>query len=503
MRKIQPKEDTKLEQLIDAEADLRRKVEERAKSHILPFTLYTFPKTYRVNWHHRRICDLIMRWIRGEIPYLIISVPPRHGKTEICSKRLPAFLFGLFPDTQIIMASYSADLSSKNNRSVQAIIDSNRYQTLFPNTRLWSAGGQGSGLMSGMRPRRTSTEFEIVKHEGYLRSAGVGGGITGMGAKFLIIDDPVKDAKQADSEVFRQSVWDWWSSTALTRLEDNSRALIIMTRWHEEDLAGRLLSESKNNPDALQFVEFKLEAIREDMTVLDDPRPYAQALWPEKYDEKYLKSIRSGMDPRWWNALFQQRPSALEGGIIQKKWIEDNYYRTLPPFWSRLIQSWDFTFKDTKHSDFVVGQVWGVYGKDKYLIDQVRARMGFTEAKKAMKAMSQKWPRAYKKIVEDKANGPAIIDALKNNDDGFGLEGIVPYSPKDSKEARLSAVSPAYMAGDVKYPHPEIAPWIQVNIDEIVKFPNAAYDDTVDSSTQALLDLCGGPGNTLKKMAVL
>ena len=478
----------------------------RAKNNLVIMTQATFPK-YAVNWHHMVMWDYIRRWLIGEIPFLIIEIPPRHGKTELVSRRLPAFIFGRQPDAQIIAASYGSDLASKNNRDVQRVIDSPSYQRIFPDIRL--SGSQNRAMSTG-KYLRNSSEFEIVGHKGYYRSAGVGGGITGMGATHFLIDDPFKNRKEADSKTVRDAVWDWWTSTAMTRLEKDSRVLLINTRWHEDDLAGRLLAKSKSDPEAFQFVRLRMPAIKEGTPgeVPEDKRKLGEALWPGKYDQKRLGSIRGTTTLRDWNALYQQNPSVQGGEIIQEKWIQ--YYTELPPTFHKLIQSWDMTFKEGTDNDFVVGQVWGVYGRKYYLLAQVRERMGFVKSLAAVRLMTKNWPKALLKLIEDKANGPAIIDALQTADPERGIpaiNGVTPFKPKGQKGERLEAVSPLFMAGDVFYPHPSIAPWISVNIDEIVKFklsgPGTANDDTVDATTQALLHLTGAGENVLSKTSRL
>lgn len=463
------------------------------------FLKYT-KEDYHPNWHHVQTCRALRKWINGEIQNLIISQPPRHGKSQIASIHLPAYLLGKNPDSRIISASYSASLASKMNRSVQKLIDSPLYQQVFPGTRL--AGG-GNNL-PGIKALKNSEEFEVVGKRGTYRSAGVGGGITGMGADYFIIDDPIKNDEEANSEAYREGVWEWWLSTALTRLEENSRVLLIMTRWHEDDLAGRLLAQQKADPTSLKWHEVRFEAIREDMTDDMDPRVFGEPLWPQKYPLGRLETLKSSLGPRWWNSLYQQRPTALEGGVIKASQIK--YYRELPPAFSRYVQSWDLNFKESDGNDFVVGQVWGIYGKDKYLLDQVRGRWGFTQTCEEMARLSEKWPKARRKLVEEKANGAAVLDAMKRkglNEDGTirpAISGLVPVVPQESKMARLTACSTDFQAGDVWFPHPSIAPWVQVVVDELVKFPNARYDDCADTVSQALNDMAGGRQSVLQKI---
>jgi predicted phage terminase large subunit-like protein len=480
---------------------------ERSRKNLIIMTQATMP-TYAINWHHLLMWKYIRRWMIGEIPFLIIETPPRHGKTELISKRLAAFIFGREPDAQIISTSYSADLARQNNRAVQRIIDSESYNKIFPGTSLSRSNIRS--LASG-NYLRNSDEFEIVGHRGYYRSAGIGGGITGMGANYFMIDDPFKNRAEADSPTIRQAVWDWWTSTALTRLEKNARVLLINTRWHEDDLAGRLLAQAKADKDAFQWTRLRLPAIKEGSPgeSVEDPRELGEALWPGKYSVQRLGAIRGSSSLRDWNALYQQNPSSTGGEIIKESWIK--FYDQMPPAFSRMIQSWDMTFKGNDNNDYVVGQVWGVYSGKYFLMPfQVRKRIGFVDSCDEFRRMTDMWPRALAKVIEDKANGPAIIDTMRRGDPQRGLKGIsgvIPYKPQGSKAERVEAVSPLFRAGDVYYPHPTIASWISVNVDEMVKFkqsgPGTANDDTVDATTQALLFLTDSTGNVLNKTSRL
>ena len=446
---------------------------DRARKSLLAFTLYTKPD-YEVNWHHRELCETLDRFATGEIRRLIVSMPPRHGKSELVSRRLPAFILGIKPDTQIISTSYGADLASRLNRDVQRIIESPAYAKVFPNTSL-----NGDRASPQSRAIRNSDIFEIVNRQGVYRSAGVGGAITGMGANFAIIDDPIKNQEEADSETYREKVWEWYTSTLFTRLEKEGSVLITMTRWHEDDLVGRILSK-KQSEDGSQWTVVKLPAIRE--TDGDDKRNSGDPLWPSKYDKGRLEEIKSAVGSRVWNALYQQRPSAMEGGLIKRHWIR--FYSEPPKALEECVQSWDAAFKDGDTSDFVVGQAWGRKGANKYLLAEARARMDITETMRAIATMSLNYPDANAKYIEDKANGPAIVQLLHDK-----IPGIVPVTPEGSKESRLSAVAPDFEAGNVYLPHPDKNPWVLDYIEELVNFPNAAHDDRVDATSQALIRL--------------
>lgn len=455
--------------------------EKAANGKFIWFTLETMPD-YDPNWHHLEIHRQLQDWVNGIGPQnLILVVPPRHGKSEIGSVRLPPFIFGVKPNSRIIATSYSSDLAAKNNRQVQRVIDSNEYRSIFPNTYLATSNTR---TMSN-RAVRNADEFEIVGHKGTYRGAGVGGAITGFGADYFIIDDPIKNQEEADSPTYRQKLWEWWISTAFTRLEQNSRVLLIVTRWHEDDLAGRLLDLAKKDPTSLQWKEIKYEAIKEDLSNPTDPRSPGEPLWPNKYPLARLNTIRSTIGSRWWNSLYQQTPKSPAGAIIKRSWIK--FYKVLPdqPV-DKSCQSWDLAFKDSKESDFVNGDVWKKFGARFYLCDNMRDRMDFTSSIRSIRSMTAKHPNVFRKLIEDKANGPAVISSLQNE-----ISGIIPVNPKTSKAARGHAVAPLWEAGNVYLPDPTIAPWILDWIEEVVGFPTAKNDDRFDTMTQALLDLAG------------
>jgi predicted phage terminase large subunit-like protein len=450
---------------------------ELARRHFDEFVITLMPD-YRMGWFLQDLCRNLESFlddaVAGHSPRLMISAPPRHGKSELASRKFPAWAFGRYPDISIISASYSADLASRMNRDVQRNIDNDIYRDIFPETYLNAANVK---TMAG-HYLRNSDIFEIVKHKGSYRSAGVGGGITGMGGKILIIDDPVKDRAEADSPTVRQNVYDWYTSTLRTRLDAGGGILLIMTRWHEDDLAGRLLSLAAENPKAEQWKLVKYPAI----ATADEPfRKTGEPLHPDRYSMEELNSIRQGLPLRDWEALYQQTPAPDEGNVFRREWIRYYDQSSCPKRFERTVQSWDLSFKDTDGSDFVVGQVWGEFGGNLYLLDQRRGRMDFTESVAAIRTMSAKYPKAYAKLVEDKANGPAVINHLKNE-----ISGLIPIEPTGSKQARAYAASPAFQAGNVFIPHPLSVSWVAAYEHELLSFPAGANDDQVDATSQAI-----------------
>ena len=260
-----------------------------ARQTLLGFTLYTFPE-YQAGWVHEEICqkldDFLDKVKRKESPRLMLNMPPRHGKTEIISRRFPAYVLGRYPDTSIIATSYSSDLASRNNRDVQRVMDNNLYRNLFPDSTL---SGKNSNKKDGTY-LRNSDIFEVVGHKGVYKSAGVGAGITGMGGDILIIDDVFKDRQEANSPTIRDKVYNWYTSTLYTRLAPGGGILIILTRWHVDDICGRLLKKDKDDK-RWEVIDYPAIAIH------DEPhRKKGEALHPERYPLKELLRIKSDIE---------------------------------------------------------------------------------------------------------------------------------------------------------------------------------------------------------------
>ena len=310
----------------------------------------------------------------------------------------------------------------------------------------------------------------------------------------LIIDDPVKDREQADSETYRERAWDWWTDTGSTRLAPGAPAVIVATRWHEEDLTGKLLEAGKTgNGD--EFVELNIPAQADHDPTKNETDPLGRTVGEFMESARRRKThqweaIKRRVGSRTWASLYQGRPSPASGDILKREW----WQRYEEPLWlerqdgSRIvtgfddiIMSWDLAFKDTKTSDYVVGQVWARRGANAYLLDQIRDRLDFPATITAFKTLVARWPQATLKLVEDKANGPAVIASLNKS-----IFGIVPEQPQGSKTARASAVAPLVESGNVWLPASALAPWVDDLIEETAGFPNAAHDDTVDALSQAL-----------------
>lgn len=434
------------------------KVTDLIFSRLLPFAVWSWP-SYQVAQHHRRIAAALERVERGEINRLIINMPPRHGKSMLASEYFPAWYLGRNPDRYVIHCTYAQDFADDMGRKVRNLMSQPAFESIF---------GVGIRADSSSARRFHTTE------SGVYVAVGAGGPITGRGAHLLLIDDPIKGRADAESQALRKRLKDWYGSVAYTRLMPNSAVVIIQTRWHEDDLSGWLLQE---HPDE-HWTVLNLPAIGDD----------GSALWPAAYPLGRLEQIRRAIGTRDFEALYQQRPSPGEGGIIKRGWWQYYSTRVSPERleyvgFDELIQSWDLAFKDTSNSDFVCGQVWGRKGPDAWLLDQVCERMSFTGTIKAIRDMTARWPKARPILIEDKANGPAAMSVLRTE-----IAGIVPVDPGNaSKESRVHAVTPMIEAGNVYLPSKALGlGWLDPFIEQSAAFPAGANDDMVDAMSQAL-----------------
>lgn len=412
---------------------------------------------------HVYLAELLIAAILQGGARIIITAPPRHGKSELASVWLPAWFLDLFPEKRIITASYSEPLVRKFSIRVRDMFD-----------------GRNEHTWTRIDPNHAQSTEWYTTQGGGMRAAGVGGSITGFGGDIILPDDPHKDWFEAQSPAALAKVIDWFNGTVYHRMEPNASIVLIQTRWNEGDLAGYLKREHSD-----PWVEIRLPALAEE----DDPlgRAIGEALCPQRYDEVALDLIRKAVGSQVFAGLFQQRPGPAEGNIIKREWIQ--YYGgptgiDLPES-MRQWQSWDINAgKKTKKGSYACGQVWGQKGPDAYALDLVRDRWAHTETKRQFRRLCQLWPRAREKLVEDAAGGSPLIEDMK-----LEFSGIVPINPRNSKAARMEAISPAFESGHVWFPHPTIAPWVSDLVEELVVFPNGEADDQGDTLSQAL-DRC-------------
>lgn len=452
---------------------------------------------YIVNWHHRQLAEALMKVQSGEITRLMVFMPPRHGKSELVSRHFPAWCLGMCPDERIIACSYSASLASKMGRDVQNIMSTPEYQAMF-STRLKSGVVARKG---SAKKKETNLEFDVVNARGQYIGAGVGGPIGGSGFSLGIIDDYFKNRKDAESPTLRDTLGDWYTSTFYTRREGRMSALgcdriiVTTTLWHDDGLAGRILKESKKSGEQWHIIRFPAIADHESAgiysaTMGEDPRDEGDALWPWKLSEDELRKNKS-MSSRDWLSLYQCRPTAAKGNIFEKDHWKT--YTKLPPGHMEYTFSLDCAFKDGDSGSFVVLQLWARQGPNHYLVNQWRGKRDYKKTKALCREKFEDYPEARTKLIEEKANGAAIINELSDR-----FSGIIPVRPQGSKTARAMSVQGIVEAGNVFLP--ENADWREDFIDEAGRFPWAENDDQVDAMTQYLERNVGGGNEFLSDL---
>lgn len=423
----------------------------------------------------------------GRCDRLIISMPPQEGKSTRVTKTGPLWFLLRNPERRIAIASYAESLAQEFGRDIRSFITSNQGADGSLDLRLRIAPDNGA-----------VTAWKLDGHQGGVRSVGIAGGLTGRPADVLFIDDPISNMEQAESKTYRDRAWSFWTSVGRTRLAPGAPVIVILTRWHHDDLAGRLLATE----DAARWrvINIPAQADHRPERGQVDPLGREPGEWMDsaRRDERTgaqrttqdWEQTRREVGPRVWNSLYQGRPSPDAGDLFPEQWA-----RYAQPMWTEradgtrwvpgtgfeLVQSWDLTFKDTKSSDYVVGQVWLRQGVDAYLLDQVRGRFSFTATLQHIRALTAKWPQAIAKFVEDKANGPAVINALSRQ-----VPGLIPIEPEGSKYARAAAVSPFVHSHNVWLPEPDLLANVEELLEETRSFPNGSHDDTVDAMSQAL-----------------
>lgn len=433
------------------------------------------------------ICDRLQEIIDGKQKHLILELPPQHGKSMTVTETFPSYYLMKNPEKAVMVTSYAEDMYTRFAKK-------NRMHYMDWSKRLF-------GLLIG---KNTSNEFDVAGHEGEAYFTSIYGGGTGRRADLLIIDDPIKDAKEAKSQTVKDSIWDEWTTTFSTRLQHNASVIVIMTRWQVDDLAGRLIQQDKTSAKhRFNWEVIKFPAIADLPAGVTDAigRHNGEALNPEKHPIDDLLRQKANIGTHKFEALYQQSPT-VEGGNIFKReqiryYVPDRETLTrlhlnekdvaiLPRHLGATVIACDATFKSKENDDFVSIQTWSSHGADLFLRPSwVHERLAFTDTCHAIEAQKRLYPYARSVLVEDKANGPAIIDTLKHR-----ISGIKPVSPgSDSKEARAESVTPIFEAGQIYVPHPDWIPRSNDMIEEWCGFPNMAHDDQVDAMVYPVREL--------------
>jgi predicted phage terminase large subunit-like protein len=433
------------------------------------------------NWHLDLICDYLTL-IRDnnfknscgkELEGIIFNVPPRTMKSLLISVFFPIWLWTTDPSRRFMFVSYSEKLSTQHSVFRRSVIESPWYQ------KRWGT------VFSLSRDQNVKSHYENSAR-GTMFSTGMQATATGMGGDILIFDDPL-NPEQAISQVEREAVNLRFDTTFRSRINDPATGvkIIIMQRLHELDLTGHVLARESSRWEhvSLPAIAQKDETWNSASGELLATQKAGDLLWPERLPKSFLDSQRVGMGSWAFHGQYQQSPAPLDGGIIKRQWVR--FYRQLPEKFEFMVQSWDCTFSGGSDHDFVAGQVWARSGGKYFMLPyRTYERLDFGPTMAAIKSCHAKFPQAHAVLIEDKANGPAIISELQKE-----IAGVVAVNPEGGKIARAQATAPLWEAGSIELPDPQVfgISWMEDYLHNLCAFPKAAHDDDMDSTSQALI----------------
>ena len=486
---------TQTERIAPTHVNIRAEI---ARRNLLPFVQYLRPN-YMVGIHHRAICGKLDAFAKGEIKRLMIFVPPQHGKSELSSRYFPAKMLGDFPNKKIALASYSDELAGAFNIDVQRIIDTDEYRTIYGGTVLNGHRPAWGGVLQGYR--RNSSIFEVVGQRGSFRTVGIGGPLTGQPVDIGIIDDPVKDRITAESESNRNMVWNWYTDVFLSRMNSNSQQLLLMTRWHEDDLAGRLLKQDETRaqqglPKLWEVVEFP--AVKEGPPTAADTREPGEPLWPEMHNLASLMEKKEAGGDRSWESLYQQHPTAAKGNIIKVERFGEITWEEFADLTRNDYVEWNFKVDGafTKKADNDATALYASHFNARlntlFIRESMSVRLEFPGLLAYIPQFVQRNGYGpFSRIkVEPKANGLSIIQSMQV---GTALN-VEPYLfPKiegtrlDDKDkvTRAIAITPKVDAGRVVLIKGD---WNKTFRAQCAAFPLGKHDDEVDCLVMDLLE---------------
>lgn len=449
-------------------------------------TLYDFvsmawehvePSAFVGNWHIEELCNHLEAVSRCEILRLVINIPPGTSKSSVVGVFWPVWEWIRNPVTRFMFASFDQSLVCRDADKMIKLL-----------TSPWFIARWGVLLERG---NLASSDFSNVAG-GWRFSTSPGGKATGRHAHIQVADDPIKPKDAAGGSTMRKTalraVSEWWSSTMATRAADLAtlRRIVLMQRLDVDDLAGECIAEGYE----LLRLPMRYEADNPCVTDWggDQRTTEGELLFPERFPETAVTTLERELGPDVAAAQLQQRPNRKGGSVFRfgwRYWSHDGRDGSIVlPGAGLQMQSWDCTFKDAATSDFVCGQVWMASARRYFLLDQLCERWDLPATIAAIEALSKKWPKAFDKLIEDKANGSAVEQTLRHT-----LRGLTLCEPLGGKEARANAVAPLFAAELVYIPHPSIAPWVVAYRTQLENFPFAVNDDMVDSTSQALLRL--------------
>jgi len=400
---------------------------------------------------------------------ILVSTPPRHGKSTLISTYAPAWFLGNFPDERVILASYEADFAANWGAKARAVLEMN--------------GPELFGVSVDPRSN-ASKHWEIYGKKGGMVTAGVGGPITGRGANLFVIDDPVKNAEQAASPVIREKHWDWWLSTARTRLEPGAVVLVVMTRWHEADLGGKLLT-------ADPVLEIRLPAFAERGD--RHGRALGEPLWPSRFGRAYLEHTKETVGPYWFSAMYQGRPAPEEGGIFDRKDFRyftlegdqvqlrqpDGTKKSFGADWCQKVQTVDLAASEKESADYtVIAEVWATPDGEMLIRDVVRERVAVPDQPAFFRKHHASCPVKFEAIGYQ----TGMIQTMTRQ--GFPAEAV---HPDGEKVTRAAVAGVLYRAGKVY--HLAGASWLHDFEAELLAFPAGDHDDQVDAIAYAAREI--------------
>lgn len=458
-----------IEQLLD-ELE-RRKHVQAVQDDLIEFCKH-MQSDYIVGKHHRILADMLMAIERGEKDRICVNVPPRHGKTQLVSIMFPAWFLGRHPDKKVMTVSHTTDLAVDFGRKVRNIIADPKYKEVFPEVSL-AADSKSAGRWN------TSKNGEFY-------AAGIGSSIAGRGAHLLLIDDPhsEQDVLNGNFEVFERA-YNWFAYGARTRLMPQGRVAIIQTRWHMDDLTGRVIRDMAQNEKSDQYEVIEFPAILE----VEDKKTgktVEKPLWPEFFDLEALHRTKASMPVFQWNAQYQQKPTAEEAAIIKREWWQ-MWPKEDPPSCEYIIMSLDAAAETNNRADFTALTTWGVFfneEEDAYhiiLLNSIKDRFEFPELKRMAMENYREWePDAF--IVEKKSAGTALYQEMRRM--GLPVQEYTPHRGSGDKMARLNSVADIIASGMVWVPQTR---WAEELVEEVAGFPFMSHDDLVDSMVYALM----------------
>jgi predicted phage terminase large subunit-like protein len=434
------------------------------RTDLLEFTKRMYPG-YQVGDIHRRIAEFLYR--AETVPNFrgVLVVPPRFGKSELASVQFPSYYLGRHPDKEIIAASHTQDLTNHFSRRARRNVQSRAYYP-FPEV---SISGDAKAV------EQWEVEAEGHRKRGRYQGVGVGGSPAGRGANVLLVDDPVKNAKSAESLVDRETAWEWFRRDMLTRLQPEASAVVIGTRWHWDDLIGRII---KSNQDEQRWEVLHFPALLPDGTSLD----------PERWPLPDLMERRKDVGERVWDALYQGVPTADEGAILKKNWFP--FYMELPEGILYLIQSWDTAFKGGELNDYSVCHTYAVTVYGLFLVNRYKGQPDYPDLERKQESLYAQF-KPKKVYIEDKGSGQSLIQSARKNPRHKMPIIPVPVPPGEGKIKRVHDATPI-LEGQRVY-LPQWAPWADETLAEWTAFPLGIHDDEVDAMIQAVLREFGDP----------